>query len=69
MVDGRLRSSVNGRLGFEGRHRSLYPSYDSEISSAVIAYDKREAFAHGSEATKQSILLFAAGWIASLRSQ
>jgi hypothetical protein len=41
----------------------------AELSSAVIAYGKREAFAQGSEATKQSILLFAGRWIASLRSQ
>jgi hypothetical protein len=34
----------------------------------VIACDKREAFAQGSEATKQSILSVVA-WIASLRSQ
>jgi hypothetical protein len=33
----------------------------------VIACDKREAFAQGSVATKQSIL--AETWIASLRSQ
>jgi hypothetical protein len=35
----------------------------------VIACGKREAFAHGSKATKQSILPFTANWIASLRSQ
>jgi hypothetical protein len=35
----------------------------------VIACDKREAFAQGSEATKQSSLLPLAAWIASLRSQ
>jgi hypothetical protein len=34
----------------------------------VIACDKREAFAQGSEATKQSSI-FVAIWIASLRSQ
>jgi hypothetical protein len=34
----------------------------------VIACDKREAFAQGSEATKQSIFLWLA-WIASLHSQ
>jgi hypothetical protein len=34
----------------------------------VIACDKREAFAQGSEATKQSIR-YAVRWIASLRSQ
>jgi hypothetical protein len=33
--------------------------------SPVIACDKREAFAQGSEATKQSIYLRAARWIAS----
>jgi len=38
-------------------------------SNAVIACDKREAFAQGSNATKQSIFLDAARWIASLRSQ
>jgi hypothetical protein len=37
---------------------ALYPSYDSEISRTVIACDKREAFAHGSDATKQSIPSF-----------
>jgi hypothetical protein len=35
----------------------------------VIACDKREAFAQGSAATKQSIPPVAAAWIASLRSQ
>src|SRR3954454_18986889 len=35
----------------------------------VIACDKREAFAQGSEATKQSMSELAALWIASLRSQ
>jgi hypothetical protein len=35
----------------------------------VIACDKPEAFAQGSAATNQSILLDAARWIASLRSQ
>jgi hypothetical protein len=55
MVDGRLRIGVNG--------------FSAQISNAVIVCDKREAFAHGSNATKQSILLSAAGWIASLRSQ
>jgi hypothetical protein len=35
----------------------------------VIACDKREAFAQGSEATKQSIYPRAERWIASLRSQ
>jgi hypothetical protein len=35
----------------------------------VIACDKREAFAQGSAATKQSILAFSVRWIASLRSQ
>jgi hypothetical protein len=34
----------------------------------VIACDKREAFAQGSEATKQSSFV-AVSWIASLRSQ
>ena len=37
---------------------SLYRSYDLAICGAVIACDKREAFAHGREATKQSILSF-----------
>ena len=37
--------------------------------SAVIACDKREAFAQGSEATKQSIFVLVELWIASLRSQ
>jgi hypothetical protein len=40
-----------------------------DVSFAVIACDKREAFAQGSEATKQSIYPLAAAWIASLRSQ
>jgi hypothetical protein len=35
----------------------------------VFACDKREAFAQGSEATKQSISQQAEKWIASLRSQ
>jgi hypothetical protein len=35
----------------------------------VIACDKREAFAQGSEATKHSTLPQAVKWIASLRSQ
>jgi hypothetical protein len=35
----------------------------------VIACDKREAFAQGSEATKQSTTTLAIPWIASLRSQ
>jgi hypothetical protein len=35
----------------------------------VIACDKREAFAQGSAATKQSISRHAEAWIASLRSQ
>jgi hypothetical protein len=35
----------------------------------VITCDKREAFAQGSEATKQSTSPQAALWIASLRSQ
>jgi hypothetical protein len=35
----------------------------------VIACDKREAFAQGSNATKQSIYPRAEVWIASLRSQ
>jgi hypothetical protein len=55
MVDARLRSSVNG--------------FCAEVSNAVIACDKREAFAQGSSAMKQSILLSAAGRIASMRSQ
>jgi len=38
--------------------------------STVIACDKREAFAQGSAATKQSILTACSvRWIASLRSQ
>jgi hypothetical protein len=35
----------------------------------VIACDKRQAFAQGSEATKQSTPPQVAEWIASLRSQ
>jgi hypothetical protein len=38
----------------------------ANLHLAVIACDKREAFAQGSEATKQSILaVFVAAWIAS----
>jgi hypothetical protein len=43
-------------------------TFKSEVSP-VIACDKREAFAQGSEATKQSMLQRAVKWIASLRSQ
>jgi hypothetical protein len=39
------------------------------IAGSVIACDKREAFAQGSVATKQSIYPRAERWIASLRSQ
>jgi hypothetical protein len=35
----------------------------------VIACDKREPFAQGSEATKLHSFFYAAKWIASLRSQ
>jgi hypothetical protein len=47
-------------IGFvsRSRHKPLF---------VVIACDKREAFAPGSEATKQSNLF--SQWIASLRSQ
>jgi len=55
MVDARLRSWVNG--------------FCAEIFNAVIACDKREPFAQWSKAAKQSILLSAARWIASFRSQ
>jgi hypothetical protein len=41
----------------------------SECLPAVIACDKRKAFAQGSVATKQSIYPRAKKWIASLRSQ
>jgi hypothetical protein len=41
----------------------------SECFSAVIACDKRKAFAQGNVATKQSIYPRAEKWIASLRSQ
>jgi hypothetical protein len=41
----------------------------SECVPAVIACDKRKAFAQGSVATKQSIYPRAKKWIASLRSQ
>jgi hypothetical protein len=37
------------------------------LSKSVIACDKREAFAQGSEATKQSVR-FAVEWIAALHS-
>jgi hypothetical protein len=39
------------------------------MSFTVIACDKRESFAQGSGATKQSILQQVERWIASLRSQ
>jgi hypothetical protein len=39
------------------------------MSFAVIACDKRNAFAQGSEATKQAIAPCVELWIASLRSQ
>jgi hypothetical protein len=61
-----------------GRAAAVYigPSHLSTIwlirsipISTVIACDKREAFAQGSEATKQSMGHLAALWIASLRSQ
>jgi hypothetical protein len=39
------------------------------LITPVIACDKREAFAQGNVATKQSILSSVAVWIASLRSQ
>jgi hypothetical protein len=45
---------------------ALHPGY---CSLHVIACDKREAFAQGSEATKQSMVQQAEAWIASLRSQ
>jgi hypothetical protein len=42
----------------------------SELDAGcVIACDKREAFAQGSEATKPSIYPRDEAWIASLRSQ
>ena len=41
----------------------------AKLYPTVIACDKREAFAQGSEATKQSISPRAEVWIASLRSQ
>jgi len=44
-------------------------SREREAVSTVIACDKREAFAQGSEATKQSIYPRVELWIASLRSQ
>jgi hypothetical protein len=44
-------------------------SHSETPFSTVIACDKREAFAQGSEATKQSIYPLVATWIASLRSQ
>jgi hypothetical protein len=41
-----------------------------KTTTTVIACDKREAFAQGSAATKQSILtICSVVWIASLRSQ
>ena len=39
------------------------------LATTVIACDKREAFAQGSESTKQSIPPRKERWIASLRSQ
>jgi hypothetical protein len=40
-----------------------------DVSFSVIACDKREAFAQGSEATTQYIYPLATAWIASPRSQ
>jgi hypothetical protein len=42
---------------------------EAAVVEAVIARDKREAFAQGSEATKQSMSPDSERWIASLRSQ
>jgi hypothetical protein len=39
------------------------------LTTDVIACDKREAFAQGSKATKQSMSQQVEKWIASLRSQ
>ena len=51
-------------------HGPVEPYFrDKPLHLTVIACDKREAFAQGSEATKQSIPLHVALWIASLRSQ
>jgi hypothetical protein len=41
----------------------------ASAGNPVIACDKREAFAQGSEATKQTIYPRVERWIASLRSQ
>jgi hypothetical protein len=41
----------------------------AKLFPPVTACDKREAFAQGSEATKQSIHPRVEPWIASLRSQ
>jgi len=41
----------------------------ARMASFVIACDKREAFAQGSEATKQSIYPRMDRWFASLRSR
>src|SRR5260221_2433571 len=40
-------------------------SRECDFAFAVIACNKREAFVQGSEATKQSIFLYVAEWIAS----
>jgi hypothetical protein len=81
-----LSTTAHAAAGASGARHSLRPlngegetsrpslaQTSGEIANlhlAVIACDKREAFAQGSEATKQSILaVFVAAWIASLRSQ
>src|SRR6267378_1977557 len=76
--DGLLRCARNDGEAWIALSRSLswariratrWLAMTGSARSSVIACDKREAFAQGSEATKQSIFLFVEGWIASLRSQ
>jgi hypothetical protein len=68
------RQVLIDRLVFDPEVRSdagFKPSVAAKVNlrPAVIACDKREAFAQGSKATKQSIYPRGQIWIASLRSQ
>jgi hypothetical protein len=61
--DGRFATAMMFKTLF-GFHAGM-----PAIAGSVIACDKREAFAQGSAATKQSMPPRVALWIASLRSQ
>jgi hypothetical protein len=61
-LPGETGGAIDDDVEFRRRHFSI-------PLRLVIACDKREAFAQGSKATKQSIFPLAATWIASLRSQ